>query len=56
LPIDKKSITEAFQLNVLIRLLKNNELLSIACSKSGLSINNAQKLLHKISYKQGSTL
>ncbi len=50
MPIDKKSITEAFQLDVLIRLLKNNEPFNISCSKSGLSINSAQKLLHKISY------
>jgi len=33
------------KLNVLIRLLNNNELFDVACSKSGLSLNNAKQLL-----------
>jgi hypothetical protein len=54
--INQKMISENDRLNVLIRLLKNNELLATACSKSGLSISNAQQLLHKISYGQGSVI
>lgn len=34
------------KLNTLIRLLSNNEIYDIACSKSGLSINDAKKLLN----------
>lgn len=33
------------RLKVLIRLLRNNELFDVACSKSGLAINDAKKLL-----------
>lgn len=43
--IDTINISKMIKLNVLIRLLKNNELFDVACSKSGLSINNAQNLL-----------
>jgi len=33
------------RLKVLIKLLRNNELFDIACSKSGLAIKDAKKLL-----------
>ena len=45
MPIDTINISTLIKLNVLTRLLKNNELFNIACSKSGLSTNTAQKLL-----------
>ncbi|MGW8169612.1 MAG: hypothetical protein ACWGHH_06375 [Sulfurovaceae bacterium] len=35
------------RLKVLIRLLLNNELFDVACSKSGLAINDAKKLLNR---------
>jgi len=35
------------RLKVLIRLLRNNELFDVACSKSGLAINDAKKLLDR---------
>jgi len=38
-------ISRQTRLKVLIRLLKDNEPFKIACSKSGLSINTAKKLL-----------
>ena len=38
-------ISRPTRLKVLIRLIKDNELFNIACSKSGLSINVAKKLL-----------
>jgi hypothetical protein len=38
-------ISEHFRLEVLIRLLKDDEQFTIACSKSGLPINIAKKLL-----------
>ena len=44
--IDTINISKMIKLNVLIRLLNNNELFDIACSKSGLSISNAKKLLN----------
>jgi len=39
------NISKDTRLKVLIRLLKDNEQFNIACSKSGLSINVAKKLL-----------
>jgi hypothetical protein len=45
--IDTINISKMIKLNVLIRLLNNNELFDVACSKSGLSISNAQTLLDK---------
>ena len=33
------------KLNVLVRLLSNNEIYDVACSKSGLSISDAKQLL-----------
>lgn len=45
MPINSISISTLIKLNVLTRLLNNSELFNIACSKSGLSISNAQKLL-----------
>ena len=39
------NISTETRLEVLVRLLKNNEPFDIACSKSGLAINNAKKLL-----------
>ena len=41
------NISKETKLKVLIRLLKNNELFDIACSKSGLTSNDAKKLLAK---------
>ena len=41
------NISEDSRLKVLIRLLNDNEQFNIACSKSGLSINIAKKLLDK---------
>ncbi|MEY3089873.1 MAG: hypothetical protein RL113_189 [Pseudomonadota bacterium] len=41
------NISRETRLKVLIRLLKNNELFDIACSKSGLEFNDAKKLLAK---------
>jgi hypothetical protein len=38
-------ITRDTRLKVLMRLLKDNEQFNIACSKSGLSIHTAKKLL-----------
>ncbi|MDD5405864.1 MAG: hypothetical protein PHE73_02850 [Sulfurovaceae bacterium] len=35
------------RLKVLIRLLRNNELFDVACSKSGLATNDAKKLLDR---------
>jgi hypothetical protein len=43
--INTIKISQIIKLEVLIRLLKNNELFDVACSKSGLSISNAKKLL-----------
>jgi len=43
--IDTINISKMIKLNVLIRLLNNNEPLDVACSKSGLSISNAKQLL-----------
>ena len=43
--INTTEISQIIKLKVLIRLLKNNELFDVACSKSGLSIHNAKKLL-----------
>ena len=40
-------ISKETRLKVLIRLLKNNELFDTACSKSGLAIKEANKLLAK---------
>jgi len=40
-----KNIPTRTRLKVLIRLLHNNERFDIACSKSGLAINDAKKLL-----------
>lgn len=42
-----KHISQETRLKVLIRLLKNNEIFDIACSKSGLAIKDAKKLLAK---------
>jgi hypothetical protein len=39
------NISKDTRLKVLIRLLKDNEQFNIACSKSGLSMNVAKKLL-----------
>ena len=39
------NISKNTRLKVLIRLLNDNEQFNIACSKSGLSINVAKKLL-----------
>ena len=39
-------ISRHTRVKVLIRLLKDNEQFNIACSKSGLSINTAKKLLN----------
>lgn len=41
------NISEHSRLKVLIRLLNDNEQFNIACSKSGLSIDIAKKLLDK---------
>jgi len=41
------NISKETKLKVLIRLLKNNELFDIACSKSGLAFNDAKMLLAK---------
>ncbi|MDM5264556.1 hypothetical protein PF327_10160, partial [Sulfurovum sp. XTW-4] len=41
------NISKHSRLKVLIRLLNDNEQFNIACSKSGLSINIAKKLLDK---------
>jgi hypothetical protein len=41
------NISKDTRLKVLLRLLKDNEQFHIACSKSGLSINIAKKLLDK---------
>ncbi|WP_373070728.1 hypothetical protein [Sulfurimonas sp.] len=46
MPINSINISTLIKLNVLTRLLNNNELFNIACSKSGLSISNAKKLLN----------
>ncbi|MDY0194959.1 MAG: hypothetical protein RBR33_02730 [Sulfurovaceae bacterium] len=35
------------RLKVLVRLLRNNELFDVACSKSGLAINDAKRLLDR---------
>jgi hypothetical protein len=43
--INPINISKMTKLNVLIRLLNNNELFDVACSKSGLSISNAKQLL-----------
>ena len=43
--INTINISKMIKLNVLIRLLNNNELFDVACSKSGLSISNAKQLL-----------
>lgn len=40
------NISTKTRLKVLVRLLKNNEPFDIACSKSGLAIKNAKKLLN----------
>jgi len=45
MPINAINISTLIKLNVLTRLLNNNELFHTACSKSGLSIRNAKKLL-----------
>ncbi|GIT97806.1 hypothetical protein TSL1_06270 [Sulfurovum sp. TSL1] len=45
--IDTINISKMIKLNVLIRLLNNNELFDVACSKSGLSTSNATYLLDK---------
>jgi hypothetical protein len=45
--MSKNNISEYTRLKVLIRLLKNDELFDIACSKSGLALNDAKKLLAK---------
>jgi len=45
--IDTINISKMIKLNVLIRLLNNNELFDVACSKSGLAIKDAKKLLAK---------
>ncbi len=45
--IDTINISKKIKLNVLIRLLNNNELFDVACSKSGLAIKDAKKLLAK---------
>jgi hypothetical protein len=39
------NISTKTRLKVLVRLLQSNESFDIACSKSGLAINNAKKLL-----------
>ncbi len=49
--INTINISNRIKLNVLIRLLSNNELFDVACSKSGLSINNAKQLLDKTDLK-----
>ena len=46
LSINIKKISQTLKLNVLKRLLQNNEMFHVACSKSGLSISNAKKLLN----------
>jgi hypothetical protein len=46
--IDTINISTLIKINVLTRLLNNNELFNIACSKAGLSTSNAQKLLNKV--------
>jgi len=43
--INTINISKMIKLKVLIRLLNNNELFDVACSKSGLSIRNAKQLL-----------
>jgi len=48
--IDTINISKKIKLNVLIRLLNNNELFDVACSKSGLSICNAKQLLDKSNF------
>ena len=45
--INTINISKMIKLNVLIRLLNNNELFDVACSKSGLAIKDAKKLLAK---------
>jgi hypothetical protein len=45
--INTINISQMIKLNVLIRLLNNNELFDVACSKSGLAIKDAKKLLAK---------
>ncbi|MBD3789440.1 MAG: hypothetical protein IE885_03565 [Campylobacterales bacterium] len=42
-----KHVSKKIRLTVLMRLLKNNELFDVACSKSGLTLNEAKKLLNK---------
>jgi hypothetical protein len=49
--INTINISKITKLNVLIRLLSNNELFDVACSKSGLSITNAKQLLDNTDYK-----
>ena len=43
--INTINISKMFKLNTLIRLLSNNELFDVACSKSGLTISDAKQLL-----------
>jgi hypothetical protein len=45
MPINTINISNMIKLNVLIRLLNNNELFDVACSKSGLPISDAKQLL-----------
>ena len=49
MPINAINISILMKLNVLTRLLNNNEIFNVACSKSGLSTSRAQKLMHKFS-------
>ena len=48
------NLSKINRLKVLIRLLKNNESFDIACSKSGLAINDAKKLLDN--YRPNETI
>lgn len=43
--INTINISQMIKLNILIRLLSNNELFDVACSKSGLSISDAKQFL-----------
>ena len=43
--INTINISNMIKLNTLIRLLSNNEIYDVACSKSGLSISDAKQLL-----------
>jgi len=48
--INTVNIPKMTKLDVLIRLLNNNELFDVACSKSGLSMSNAKQLLDKSNF------